>query len=206
MITALILICIAYLVGSIPFGYLIVRAKVRDDVRESGSGGTGATNVTRRAGKLAGLLTLLLDAAKGIVAVALVKWVLGSSEGNLVVALSGIAAIVGHCFPIWLGFRGGKGVATAVGVLLFLAPWCMAAAALVFIAVVSATRYVSLGSIVATIAFPLLILTQHYLVKPIYGLRFVMLAAVGAGLIIIVRHQANIDRLFRGTETKITRR
>src|SRR6476659_6240039 len=102
MITAVILICAAYLIGSIPFGYLIVRAKVRDDVRESGSGGTGATNVTRRAGKLAGLVTLLLDAAKGAVAIALVKWVLGSHEASLVVALSGIAAVVGHCFPVWL--------------------------------------------------------------------------------------------------------
>src|SRR3982751_5704212 len=135
MITALILIVIAYLLGSIPFGYLIVRAKVRDDVRDSGSGGTGATNVTRRAGKLAGLFTLLLDATKGAVAVVLAKWMLGSNEANLVIALSGIAVVLGHCFPIWLGFRGGKGVATAVGVLLFLAPWCLVATGVFFISV-----------------------------------------------------------------------
>ena len=106
----------AYLLGSIPFGYLIVRAKEGSDVRETGSGGTGATNVTRRAGKKAGIITLLLDAAKGVAAVLMARW-LGTAafEVNWLVAAAAVLAVIGHCFPVWLGFRGGKGVATGVG-------------------------------------------------------------------------------------------
>nr|MBA3767295.1 glycerol-3-phosphate 1-O-acyltransferase PlsY [Acidobacteriota bacterium] len=135
----------AYLLGSIPFGYLIVRAKEGGDVRETGSGGTGATNVTRRAGKKAGIITLMLDAAKGAAAVLLARW-LGTAgfEINWLVAGSAVLAVIGHCFPVWLGFRGGKGVATGVGVFLALSPLAVAGALVVFIFVVLMTRYVSL--------------------------------------------------------------
>ncbi|HEY0367391.1 MAG TPA: glycerol-3-phosphate acyltransferase, partial [Pyrinomonadaceae bacterium] len=117
------IILVAYLIGSIPFGYLIVRAKQGADVRETGSGGTGATNVSRRAGTAAGVLTLVLDAVKGAAAVAMAKVLLGSTEETYWwVTAAAIAVIVGHIFPVWLRFRGGKGVATGVGVFLMLAP------------------------------------------------------------------------------------
>src|SRR5215210_3474819 len=135
----------AYLLGSIPFGYLIVRAKEGADVRETGSGGTGATNVTRRAGKKAGIITLLLDAAKGATAVMLARSLASDAfEINWCVAAAAVLAVVGHCFPVWLGFRGGKGVATGVGVFLALSPIAITGALAVFIFVVWITRYVSL--------------------------------------------------------------
>src|ERR1044071_8051592 len=114
-----VVIAIAYLIGSIPFGYLIVQMTGRGDVRESGSGGTGATNVSRRAGKAAGVLTLVLDALKGAAAVLITE---GLAGRGWVVTAAAIAVIVGHIFPVWLSFRGGKGVATEVGVFLVLAP------------------------------------------------------------------------------------
>src|SRR5215213_7937346 len=117
--TLVIIIIVAYLIGSIPFGYLIVRKKIGTDIRQTGSGGTGATNVSRRAGKAAGILTLLLDAAKGSAAVVIAKVVAGD---DWVIAVASIAALAGHIFPVWLGFRGGKGVATGVGIFLVLAP------------------------------------------------------------------------------------
>src|SRR5919202_829462 len=151
----LVLIC-AYLLGSIPFGYLIVRAKEGADVRETGSGGTGATNVSRRAGKLAGVLTLALDALKGAAAVLLARWLAADDFGiNWWVAAAAFLAVFGHCFPVWLGFRGGKGVATGVGVFLSLYPLAVACAAVIFILAVGATRYISLGSILAAATLPL---------------------------------------------------
>ena len=138
----LLVVTIAYLIGSIPFGYLVVRAKQGGDIRETGSGGTGATNVSRRAGKGAGVVTLLLDAFKGAAAVAVAKMILGLpifadagrtgrsiQNGYWWVAAAAIAVIVGHIFPVWLRFRGGKGVATGVGVFLMLAPIAVALAA-----------------------------------------------------------------------------
>src|SRR6185369_5776077 len=113
---SVLIVIVAYLLGSIPFGYLIVRLRGRGDVRETGSGGTGATNVSRRAGKAAGVLTLVLAALKGAMAVLIATWF---SDGWLVAAAA-VAAMVGHIFPVWLGFRGGKGVATAVGVFCLL--------------------------------------------------------------------------------------
>lgn len=193
----------AYLLGSIPFGYLIVRAKEGGDVRESGSGGTGATNVSRRAGKLAGVVTLLLDAAKGALAVSMARSLLTTDFGiNWWVAAAAIIAIFGHCFPVWLGFRGGKGVATGVGVFLSLSPLALACAALVFILVVGMTRYVSLGSITAAGAFPLCVWLLRITSSP--GATFAPLitaALIGAALIIFMHH-ANIGRLIGGTESK----
>jgi glycerol-3-phosphate acyltransferase PlsY len=199
---ALVLIA-AYLLGSIPFGYLIVRTRTGADVRESGSGGTGATNVSRRAGKLAGVVTLLLDAAKGALAVLLARWLATDDFGiNWWVAIASIIAVIGHCFPVWLGFRGGKGVATGVGVFLSLSPLAVACAALIFILVVVATRYISLGSILATATFPLFVWLLSIYVKPIADLAPVMMAASVCGLLIIMMHSANIGRLLRGKESK----
>lgn len=196
-------IAAAYLLGSIPFGYLIVRLTAGADVRETGSGGTGATNVSRRAGKVAGVVTLLLDAVKGAAAVLLASWLLEAhSSINWFVAAAAVAVIVGHCFPIWLGFRGGKGVATGVGVFLILAPLAVAGAAVLFLLIVVLTRYVSLGSITATLAVPVLVALQHLFVRPVLGFQYVLSVAVVGGGLIIFMHRANIERLLHGTENK----
>jgi glycerol-3-phosphate acyltransferase PlsY len=205
----------AYVLGSIPFGYLIVRTTSGGDVRETGSGGTGATNVTRRAGKLAGVLTLMLDALKGAAAIAIARLILGlpifaspnhdiplQSSAQFWVAVAGIAVIIGHCFPVWLKFRGGKGVATGVGVFLMLAPLAVAGVAVVFVTIVSLTRYISLGSIVAAASLPVLILVLHLFFGPIHGFQAALATAVIGAALIIFMHRANIQRLLNGTESK----
>lgn len=199
----LLVLIAAYLLGSIPFGYLLVRVKVGADVRETGSGGTGATNVTRRAGKLAGVVTLLLDAAKGALAVYIAREFLTANYGiSWWVAGAAILAIVGHIFPVWLGFRGGKGVATGVGVFLSLSPLAVAASGLIFIVIVVATRYVSLGSIIAVIAFPVCVLLLSIYFSPVSGLNEILATAAIGGLLIVFMHRENIGRLVRGTENK----
>ena len=193
----------AYLLGSIPFGYLIVKLSGAGDVRETGSGGTGATNVTRRAGKWAGLTTLLLDALKGAAAVLVARLVLTDDFGvNWWVAASALAVVAGHCFPVWLGFRGGKGVATGLGVFLVLAPLPLLCALPVFVLVVWATRYVSLGSITAAALMPLAV----WLVgsrSPNANTLPTLTAATAGGALIIFMHRANIGRLVRGEENKL---
>lgn len=199
----LLVLIAAYLFGSIPFGYLLVRAKEGADVRETGSGGTGATNVTRRAGKIAGVVTLLLDASKGFLVVYLVRYTLVADASiNWWVAVAAVMAIVGHIFPVWLGFRGGKGVATGVGVFLSLSPLAVAGAGLVFILVVLATRYVSLGSIIAVIAFPICAWLLSVFVEPVPGLKEILVTAAVGGSLIVFMHRENIVRLVRGTENK----
>ncbi len=204
MYPALILL-IAYLLGSIPFGYLIVWAKGGGDVRQIGSGGTGATNVTRRAGKAAGILTLVLDALKGAAAVLLARWLLTSNfDVNWWVAGAALAAVIGHIFPVWLKFRGGKGVATGLGVFLTLSPLSVISALMVFVVVVWRTRYVSLGSIIAAALLPFLIWwwnggvsgTSTQLVP-------LITTALAGSAVIIFMHRANIGRLWRGTESKL---
>ena len=203
MLPTLTVIC-AYLLGSIPFGYLIVRAKEGADVRASGSGGTGATNVSRRAGKAAGILTLALDAAKGAAAVLLARWLLTDGFGfNWWSAAVALAVVAGHIFPVWLSFRGGKGVATGLGVFLSIAPLAVACAAAVFVAVVWATRYVSLGSILAVAAFPLFIWLLRGHADDDANLPPVMAVALIGGALIIFMHRANISRLLRGTENRL---
>ena len=197
---ALLALAIAYLIGSVPFGYLIVRLTRGADIRDTGSGGTGATNVSRRAGKTAGILTLVLDALKGAAAVLVARALLNDAPGAneaWLIAAAALVAIVGHIFPVWLRFRGGKGVATGAGVFLVLAPFALLAAGLVFLAVVLITRYVSLGSIVAAATIPLFAwlsgLTIPYLT-----------CAVAGALLIIFAHRANIGRLIGGTESKFS--
>jgi len=189
----IILVVVAYLMGSIPFGYLIVRGKGAGDIRQTGSGGTGATNVSRRAGKAAGVLTLLLDAAKGCVAVVIAKAVSGD---DWVIAAAAIAVLVGHIFPVWLGFRGGKGVATGVGIFLVLAPIPLLCAGVVFLAIVLLTRYVSLGSITAAILIPVLVWVQS-------DSQPLLTAAVVGSALIVFAHRGNIQRLAAGTESRI---
>jgi acyl phosphate:glycerol-3-phosphate acyltransferase len=196
----------AYLVGSIPFGYLIVRARGGGDVREIGSGGTGATNVTRRAGRGAGVLTLALDAAKGALVALTARWALAADFGiNWWVAAASIAVVVGHVFPIWLKFRGGKGVATGLGVFSVLTPAAVALAAPVFIVVVWATRYISLGSIITAATLPLFVwLLSEKGNADANGTTPapVMAVAIIGGALIIFMHRANIGRLLNGTESK----
>ena len=203
--TPALVITLSYLLGSIPFGYLIVRARGGGDVRETGSGGTGATNVTRRAGRGAGLLTLLLDAAKGVAAVLVARWLLTPDFSvNWWVAASAFAAVVGHVFPVWLRFRGGKGVAPGLGVFLALAPAAVPVALAAFALVVWRTRYVSLGSITAAALMPLAVFVLDFGFSSTAqrGPERVAAAAAGAALIILA-HRENIRRLLSGTENKL---
>lgn len=203
MLAALLVIA-AYLLGSIPFGYLIVRLKGGGDVREIGSGGTGATNVSRRAGKMAGILTLALDALKGAAVVVLARWLLTPDFSiSWWVVIAGLTAVLGHIFPVWLGFRGGKGVATGLGVFLSLSPAAVACAALVFFVVVWMTRYVSLGSITASAVLPLIIWLWSDGSRSSLIPSPIMFAALVGSSLIIFMHRANIGRLLRGTENKL---
>ena len=189
---------IAYLLGSIPFGYLIVRWQRGIDVRSTGSGSIGATNVMRNLGIVGFVATFLLDAGKGCLAVLLASKM--TSEDPTLVAAAAFAAVLGHCFPFWLRFRGGKGVATGVGVFIAIAPWQVVLALVIFAVVVAIWRYISLGSIVGTAAFPILV---HLMKHPPFQ---IVLGAAGAALIIIGRHHANIARLLKGTENKVGRK
>lgn len=195
---------VSYLLGSIPFGYLLVRIFRGEDVRLSGSGNIGATNVTRKSPVL-GVLTLLLDALKGLFAVWLTYRSLEIAFlGHIEVDLSPFAcaaalfAVVGHMFPIWLKFRGGKGVATALGSFLLIAPKAVLVAAVVFVIIVAVTRYVSLGSILAVAVFPIAVWRLHYYRSERVCLLFIATASV----LIIVKHHQNIRRLLAGTENR----
>lgn len=212
----ILLILISYLLGSIPFGYLIVRALEGGDIRQTGSGGTGATNVSRRAGKAAGVLTLLLDGLKGATAVMITMWVFGllrnASSGIQIVgentnvfwwvAASLIAVLLGHIFPIWLRFRGGKGVATGVGGFLVLTPLAVLGALLIFVGIVFLKRYISLGSITAALAIPLLVWLGHLSIKPLPAPAPILTAAIAGALLIVFAHRENIRRLIEGKESK----
>ena len=205
MRVAVVLIA-AYLIGSIPFGYLIVRMTRGGDVRETGSGGTGATNVSRRAGLAAGLLTLVLDAAKGAFAVLVAGVALSHHRATInvrwVVAAAAIAVIAGHIFPVWLRFRGGKGVATAAGAFFMVAPFALLCAGLVFVIVGALTRYVSLASLAAAVMIPFFLWLQKWLVQPAADIRPPLTAAVVSALLIIFAHRGNIARLVDRSEPK----
>ncbi len=194
------LLIVAYLLGSVPFGFLIAKARQGRDIRSAGSGNIGAANVARVVGPGAGALTFLLDAAKGYLAVWLVARFAG--EGAAWAILAALAAIVGHVFPVWLGFRGGRGVATGLGAFLLICWPAVLAALVIWLAVVLFWRYVSLGSIVAAASLPLLV----YL---LYDLKYAPPRAVSIGtlvtaLIVIAKHRPNIQRLVAGTEPRFT--
>lgn len=195
----LLTLTMAYLLGSIPFGYVLVRLFRHKDVRATGSGNIGATNVLRSGGKALGLLTLLLDALKGFVAVLLAMHLSPNTPHGpspLAVAAA-VAAVLGHVFPIWLKFHGGKGIATALGVFLALVPWVALSALILFILIVATTRLVSLGSILAAISIPLfaLLLVPKRSAALLAGLSAISLLS-------IIKHRANIVRLLQGKESR----
>jgi glycerol-3-phosphate acyltransferase PlsY len=188
----LIALVIAFLVGGIPFGYLLVRWKTGEDVREKGSGNIGATNVLRTSGRAIAVTTLLLDIAKGLFAVWVADRLSGGSQ--LWMSLAALAVMAGHAYPIFLKFQGGKAVASFIGAFLYLTPVPMIAALLVFVIVVAATRQISMGSIIAAGSLPLATwLIEHPPVP-------VILATLAAALFLIYRHRANIERIRAGTE------
>ncbi len=188
-------VALGYVLGAIPFGYLVVKRRLGQDVRASGSGSIGATNVTRTAGPVLGVLTMLLDLGKGVAAVEIASRLAGGDVRWM--AAAGFAAIVGHSFPVFLGFRGGKSVATGVGVFACLTPLPLLAALGVWVVVVAIWRFVSLGSILAGAAYPLLAMAFE---QPPFA---VSAAAVAGASLIILRHYANIRRLIDGTEPRL---
>lgn len=190
-------IALAYLIGSIPFGLIVVRLMSGEDVRKSGSGNIGATNVSRVAGPKAGIITLVLDAAKGLLAVWLAD-LLTSGDINFMAAAA-FLALIGHAFSLWLRlmdgkFSGGKAVATFLGAYGYLTPWPVLAILIVFLVVVFSTRYVSLGSICGAGLFPF---ACWMILHPAWS---VLLAALGAGILVIERHSGNIQRIRAGEE------
>lgn len=182
----------AYLIGGIPFGYLIVKLRTGRDVRGMGSGNIGATNVLRTTGRAWGVLTLLLDLSKGWAACALMQAAAGGSREWTAVA--GVAVVLGHAFPVFLKFQGGKAVASFVGAALHVAPWALASVAAVFVIAVAATRFISLGSILGAALFPFAVWLLYH-PGPV-----VMTCVTFCGLFIIWRHRSNIERLRAGTE------
>jgi acyl phosphate:glycerol-3-phosphate acyltransferase len=193
------LVGLAYLLGSIPFGWLVVKATRGGDIRASGSGNIGAANVARNAGATAGVLTLILDAGKGYLAVWLASRETSANARWMIVAAA--AAVVGHVFPLWLGFKGGKGVATGLGVMLPICWQAVAAAAALWLLVVVFWRYSSLGSISAAAAMPVLVYVFYAPghAPPTYlSVGTVLIAAL-----IIAKHRENIGRLMRGTESRL---
>ncbi len=192
----------SYLLGALPFGYVIVRALVGADVRSAGSGSTGATNVTRRAGLKAGAATYVLDLVKGVAAVLLMRTI---SDDPIWLGAAAVAAIIGHMFPVFLKFKGGKGVATGVGAYLVVAPLAVLCALVVWIALFWRTRTVSLASVVATGSVPVFTLLWYWLVldRPDVA-KLVAATCVGCALIIL-KHHENIRRLLSGTESRFDR-
>jgi acyl phosphate:glycerol-3-phosphate acyltransferase len=186
-------IVIGYLLGSIPFALLLARRWGAEDLRQAGSGNVGAANVLRTSGVTPGLLVALLDMLKGAVSVVVATRLSGDAGAP---AAAGLAAILGHIYPVWLRFRGGKGVATACGVFSVLAPIAVPPVLAIFIAVVWLTKYISLGSVVASIALPPLAYAAG-------AASTTIAAAVAAAAIIMFRHRSNVRRLLAGTERRI---
>ena len=198
----LLTFAIAYLLGSIPFGYLLVRTFRKQDIRSLGSGNIGATNVARSGAKGLGVATLLLDCLKGALAVLVAFYIarhtgLDRPSAFDLACLAAIAAILGHVFPIWLGFRGGKGVATALGVFAVLSPATIACAFVLFIAIFALTRYVSFASILAAASIPLCF-WFFVASRSLWSVAAFLLIP----LLVIVKHHTNIRRLLSGTESR----
>ena len=204
----------SYLIGSIPFSWIVVRAFVGADIREHGSRNVGATNVARTFGKLPGIIALLLDMAKGYASIVFAQWIVSRPDWPLVadagggplqsrelwIALAGLVAVLGHMFPLWLRFHGGKGVATATGVFLALDPRVVAGAVIVFLIVLITTRFVSLASILSAASLPLFI---HFLA---HGPFWRLVVSIAISIAIIAKHHSNIARLTQGRERRMGHR
>lgn len=187
---------VSYLMGSIPFGYLLVRAFKGEDVRASGSGNIGATNVARKS-PLLGAATLLLDAAKGLAAVYFARVAFDGAHHHLLMTMAAFFAVCGHLFPVWLKFHGGKGVATTLGAFVLLTPKSILCLVVLFVLLAVAFRYVSLGSIAVAAAFPLLVWALGEYRE---ALELLIIAIVS--VLVIWRHRQNIGRLAAGTESR----
>jgi len=196
----LLLVLGAYLLGSIPFGLIFAKIFGGKDVRQHGSGNIGATNVSRVAGPVAGVLTLLFDTGKGAVAVLIAAR--GAEHEASAMIFAGIGALLGHCFPVWLKFKGGKGVATALGMYVALCPLATLVAVVMFVLVVAFWRYISLGSLSAAAAMPLLV---YFLWAPGHAPPLVVtLGTLFAAALLFYKHDANLQRLLDGTEPKFS--
>ena len=193
----LITAALSYLLGSIPFGYLLVRVFCGEDVRSSGSGNIGATNVARRSPAL-GITTLLLDAGKGIAAVLLTKFLFAHPHQTLLLTTAALFVVLGHMFPVWLKFRGGKGVATGFGSFLLIVPKSILCMLGIFVVVLAIFRYVSLGSVVAAAPLPILAWGLHESVEP-----QPLLLMFAVSLLIVWKHRQNLTRIAAGTEPKL---
>jgi glycerol-3-phosphate acyltransferase PlsY len=214
-IVIFIVVIVSFLLGSIPFGYLLVRIFRKRDIRKFGSGNIGATNVARTGSKGLAIATLLLDALKGYAAVGFAHWVAARSVDSagayatgerlspdiilMLMGLAALCAILGHMFTPWLGFEGGKGVATAVGAFAAIAPRALLVSLVLFIIVVAITRYVSLGSILGAIAFPIACWCMLPAIR-----EPVILSLIGvSSLLILIKHRANIRRIMARTENRL---
>jgi glycerol-3-phosphate acyltransferase PlsY len=208
------LLVVAYLIGSIPFSFLVVRLMTGEDIRRVGSRNVGATNVARSFGKLPGVIALVLDMAKGYAAVAIARWVTGTPAWPLPtgvdasplhsqafwISMCGLIAVLAHMFPVWLRFHGGKGVATATGAFLALDPLAVAAGTIVFLIVLISTRFVSLASIVGAASIPLFL---RFLTHASF---WTINISIVIAILIIVKHHSNIARLARGREGRMGQR
>ena len=191
-LTVVLLVATAYLIGSVPFALILARRLGTGDLRRIGSGNLGAANVLRTSGVRAGVTVMLLDIAKGAGSVILVQ----RFDAGAVTAAAGLAAIAGHVFPVWLRFRGGKGVATACGVFSILTPLAVGPALAVFLSAVWMTRYISVGSILASVALPPIAYATGSPAP-------VLAAAVASSTLILIRHRTNLARVLAGTEQRI---
>lgn len=187
-----IILLYSYLLGAIPFGYLVSHFRYHIDIREKGSGNIGATNVVRVIGFLPGFIVLILDAFKGYLSIKITQL-----YGPQYIYISGLMAIIGHCWPIYLKFKGGKGVATTIGVLLGLNPLYLVYIIMIFLSVFVITRIVSVSSLLSAIGLPLVVYFKHQDLQIVYMLCIY-------SIIIICRHKANISRLLQGKEKKIS--
>ena len=193
MILPLLAVVLAYLIGGIPFGYLFVRLRTGRDVRGLGSGNTGATNVLRTSGRGLAVGVLLLDIAKGYFAV----WLAGRLTGGSIfwISFAAAAVMLGHCYPVFLKFKGGKAVASFIGAFLYVAPIPLMAVLLLFVIVVAETKYISLGSIVAAALLPLAVWMIQHPPSPI------LLVSIFAAFLIVYRHKSNLQRIRAGNES-----
>ena len=193
-------LALAYLLGSVPFGYLLVRLFRKQDIRDTGSGNIGATNVARSGAKFLGILTLALDLLKGFVAVRIAHHLAPGASGHpsALMMAAAVVAVLGHVYPVWLGFKGGKGVASALGVFLAFAPWAGLASFTLFVLLVWITRYVSLASIIASAVIPIFAMLTVPDRSPAF-----LLAIFFLPVLVIAKHHANIRRLLQGTENRM---